>query len=156
MPTVLNKYVTGQAMVPTLKVKKLHPDAQLPVYSTPGAACFDLYAYGDHDGQEGTRLVVATGLAFEVPEGWEMVIRPRSGFAFKQGIHAFPGTIDADYRGEVMVLLMTEAGYTVGAVPNGTRIAQAKLQPAVQAEIVATDELSDTVRGEGGFGSTGQ
>ena len=139
-----------------LKIKKVHPSAVVPRYASEGAACFDLHAYGDHDGQDGTRLIVATGLAFEVPEGWEMVIRPRSGFAFKQGIHAFLGTIDADYRGEVKVLLMAEQGFTIGAVPNGTRIAQAKLQLAVQAKIVAADELSDTVRGEGGFGSTGQ
>lgn len=148
-----------QITTPPLKVKRLHPNAVLPTYGSDGAACFDLYAFGDQgiaDATNITELAISTGIAVEIPEGWEMVIRPRSGLRFKNGIEAFQGTIDSDYRGEVKVLLDAKQHYWVGAIPHGTRIAQAKLQPAPRTPIIEVDELSDTKRGEGGFGSTGK
>ena len=89
-----------------IKFKRLHPDAKLPTYGSTGAACFDLYAVEDVSGRY--RAVVCTGLAVELPPGKEMVIRSRSGLAFNRGLHAFHGTIDADYRGEIKVLLTAE------------------------------------------------
>lgn len=137
-----------------IKVKKLHQDAQLPTYGSDGAACFDLYALEDTSATRG-RIAVRTGLAVEVPVGYEMVIRPRSGLAFKHGMQAFSGTIDSDYRGEIKVLMIGECSATGLTVKGGDRIAQAVIQPVLRVEFEQADELSDTVRGDGGFGSTG-
>ena len=138
-----------------IKVKKLHPNATLPTYGTDGSACFDLYACEDASSVNG-RCVVSTGLAFEIPEGYEMVVRPRSGLAFKRCVWAFPGTIDSDYRGEVAVLLVSEVGVSpMFDVGTGDRIAQVSIQPVLRAVFTETRELSDTARGAGGFGSTG-
>lgn len=141
-----------------LKLRLLTPTARLPVYGTPGAACFDLHAdmpmsvalYG------GDRTVLGTGLAVEIPAGWAMLIRPRSGLAFGHGVQAFAGTIDSDYRGEVRVLLTREPdSETVVRINPGDRIAQAMLVPIYRVSFDDVDELSETVRGAGGFGSTG-
>lgn len=136
-----------------IKIKKLHPDAVIPTYGSVGAACFDLVATDIEAGYK--RCVVPTGLSFEIPEGFEMVIRPRSGLAFKDGVHAFSGTIDSDFRGEVKVLLMSENDVSI-LVEKGQRIAQAIIQPVQRVSFVEVDELSDTIRGEGGFGSSGK
>lgn len=136
-----------------VKVKKLHPDARLPVYATAGAACFDLHAVEDgivpdHDGK--------TGLAFEVPEGHVMLIYSRSGHGYKHGVRLVNcvGVIDSDYRGEVGCRLTTDRDDLV--VKKGDRIAQAMIVPVDRVEFEMTDKLSDTRRGSGGFGSTGQ
>ena len=137
-----------------LKVKKTHPDAILPSYGSTGAACFDLYAIEDTRSLFG-RAVVGTGLSVEVPTGFEMIIRPRSGLAFKHGVHAFAGTIDSDYRGEIKVLLLTDSSSAAFAVEKGERIAQAAIQPVVRVGFEEVQELNETVRGAGGLGSTG-
>lgn len=136
-----------------LKVKRLHDGATLPTYGTQGAAAFDLYAAEDATGRYG-RVSVGTGLAVEIPQGWGLFMKPRSGMAFKDGIHAFAGTIDSDYRGEMRVLLLSDAGGPF-SVKKGDRIAQAVLVECPQVQIVEVNELSDTTRGVGGFGSTG-
>lgn len=136
-----------------IKVKKLHKDAIIPKYQTFGAACFDLVAVGDAVGYG--RVIVDTGLSFEIPEGYEMVIRSRSGLAFKDGVHAFFGTIDSDFRGEIKVLLISEYDENI-VIEKGQRIAQAKIQPVQQVTFEEVEELSDTIRGEGGFGSSGR
>ena len=136
-----------------IKIKKLHPDAVIPTYSSAGAACFDLVAFGCSLGSG--RVVVDTGLAFEIPEGYEMVVRPCSRLAFKDGIHTFSGTIDSDFRGSVKVLLVSEDGDTV-YVETGQRVAQAVIQPVQRVSFAEVGELSDTIRGEGGFGSSGK
>ena len=103
------------------------------------------------------RKLIPTGLYLEIPSGFEVQIRPRSGFAFKQGITVLnsPGTIDADYRGEIGVLLINLSNEDV-RIESGERVAQMVVAPYVQAELKLTAELSETNRGDGGFGSTGK
>lgn len=134
-------------------VKKLNKDAVMPAYGTFGAACFDLHAAEDVSSAFG-RAEVGTGLAFEIPPGFVMFIKPRSGLAFKSATHAFAGTVDADYRGEVKVLLVHERNGAI-TVKKGERIAQAYIQAVVKWGFDEVQDLSATERGTGGFGSTG-
>ena len=140
-----------------LKIKKLTSDAIIPAYQTELAAGFDLHSVEDYVLKKGERKLIKTGLAFEIELGFEVQIRPRSGLAFKHGITVLntPGTIDADYRGEIMVLLIN-LGDEDFEIKKGERIAQAVIVPVVQAEFEEVDELSVTKRGTGGFGSTGK
>ena len=140
-----------------LKIKKLTSDAIIPAYQTELAAGFDLHSVEDYVLKKGERKLIKTGLAFEIEPGFEVQIRPRSGLAFKHGITVLntPGTIDADYRGEIMVLLIN-LGDEDFEIKKGERIAQAVIAPVVQAEFEEVDELSVTKRGTGGFGSTGK
>ena len=132
----------------------------LPAYQSAHAAGFDLLAAVPEDGalmlDPSDRVLVPTGLVFELPQGYEAQVRPRSGLALKQGVTVLnsPGTIDADYRGEVKVLLIN-LGSERFLIQRGDRIAQAVIAPVTHVEIVAADALSDTTRGDGGFGSTG-
>ena len=132
----------------------------LPAYQSAHAAGFDLVAAVPEDGAltlgPGDRVLVPTGLVFELPDGYEAQLRPRSGLALKHGVTVLnsPGTIDADYRGEVKVLLVNLGNETF-LVQRGDRIAQAVIAPVTRVEIVAAKALSDTERGGGGFGSTG-
>jgi dUTP pyrophosphatase len=131
----------------------------LPSYATAGAAGADVLAHlprGPVALPPGERALIPTGLAFEIPAGFEVQMRPRSGLALKQGIMLAnsPGTIDSDYRGEVGVILLNAGSETV-EVTHGMRIAQMIVAPAPQARLVEADRLSDTARGAGGFGSTG-
>jgi dUTP pyrophosphatase len=145
-----------------LKIKKLHPDAIVPAYQSAGAACFDLHAVLDHgeftiEPESGHAfLPIRTGLAVEVPPGWVMLIFSRSGHGFKHGIRLANcvGVIDSDYRGEVQVKLHNDGEEFVTIRP-GDRIAQAMLIPVPAVELVEVEELTDTARGAGGFGSTG-
>ena len=129
----------------------------LPSYATPGAAGMDVVAAEDFDLAPGARHAVATGFRVAIPEGYEIQVRPRSGLAFKHGVSVpnTPGTIDSDYRGELKVLVINH-GSEPFAIRRGERIAQ--LVPAVVtlAAFDEVDELSETDRGHGGFGSTGQ
>ena len=145
-------------MKPTIKFKKLNPNATIPQYKTAGAAGMDLTYCGD-----ATLLLfkdepylVSTGLAIEIPEGYEGQIRPRSSFAC-MGVMVLnsPGTIDCDYRGEIKVILASMINDCMDLNP-GERIAQLVITPVVQAEIQEVEELSSTERGAGGFGSTGK
>lgn len=145
----------------TLRIRRLpHArDLPLPAYETAGAAGLDLRAAlpdGPLRLEPGERLLVPTGLVLELPSGTEGQVRPRSGLALRHGVTLLntPGTIDADYRGEVKVILINHGrqGFTV---EHGDRIAQLVVAAMVQAEIVEVAELSETTRGAGGFGSTG-
>ena len=136
-----------------VKFKKLHPDAIVPTYGTEHAAAFDLYALETTTGAN--RAVIKTGLAFEIPKGCAMFIKPRSGLAFNQGVEAFQGTIDSDYRGEVKVLLTTSDTEQSIKVAKGDRIAQAIVIPVPVITFQEASELSDTSRGAQGFGHTG-
>lgn len=135
----------------------------LPSYETAGAAGADLRANfpaGERGGlviEAGARVLVPTGLRLEIPQGYEVQIRPRSGLALKHGITLpnSPGTIDSDYRGPLGVILLN-AGDAPFAVNHGDRIAQMVVAPVVQARFELAAELGDTARGEGGFGSTGR
>lgn len=145
-------------MMTTIKVKAVRTAAQVPQYKTPGAAGADLYAANDEPVvlRPGDRKIIQTGLSFEIPEGLEVQIRPRSGVALKYGVTVLntPGTIDSDYRGEIGVLLANH-GHEDFVVNQGDRIAQAVVAPCIQVSFDQVDVLSDTVRGNGGFGSTG-
>lgn len=139
-----------------LKVKRLHPDARLPQYVTDGAAGMDVCAIEMARINAGATRLMSTGLAFEVPKGFELQVRPRSGLAAKFGLTVLnsPGTIDSDYRGELKVLLIN-FGDSDMIITAGDRIAQLVLAPVVTAKLVEVNELSETARGAGGFGSTG-
>jgi dUTP pyrophosphatase len=129
---------------------------ELPVYATEGAAGMDVLAAEDVTLAPGARHAVATGLAVAIPSGFELQVRPRSGLALKHGISVpnAPGTIDSDYRGEVKVILINH-GAEPFEVLRGDRIAQLVLAPVTRASWLKVDELDETARGDGGFGSTG-
>jgi dUTP pyrophosphatase len=129
----------------------------LPSYATEHAAGMDVVAAEDVTLRPGWRQAVATGFAIAIPEGYEVQVRPRSGLALKHGITCLntPGTIDADYRGEVKVIL-ANFGTAVVELARGERIAQLVPAPVQRAAFVEVAELDQTVRGEGGFGSTGR
>jgi dUTP pyrophosphatase len=128
----------------------------LPEYATEGAAGMDVLAAEDVMLAPGARHAVATGLAVAIPHGFEIQVRPRSGLALKHGITVpnTPGTIDSDYRGELKVILINH-GTEPFEVLRGDRIAQLVLAPVVRASWLKVDELDETLRGAGGFGSTG-
>lgn len=129
---------------------------ELPAYATSGAAGMDVLAAEDVVLQPGGRHAVATGLAMAIPDGFELQVRPRSGLALKHGISLpnTPGTIDSDYRGELKVILINLGDFPF-EVRRGDRIAQLVLAPVVRATWLEVEELDETQRGEGGFGSTG-
>lgn len=128
----------------------------LPHYATAGSAGMDVLAAENVTLAPGARHAVATGFALAIPQGYEIQVRPRSGLALKHGLSVpnAPGTIDADYRGEVKIILINH-GAEPFAIRRGERIAQLVLAPVVQAAWVEVAELDDTARGAGGFGSTG-
>ena len=129
---------------------------ELPAYATEGAAGMDVLAAEEVVLAPGARHAVATGLAVAIPHGYEIQVRPRSGLALKHGISVpnAPGTIDSDYRGELKVILINH-GQERFKVRRGDRIAQLVLAPVTCASWLPVDELDETSRGEGGFGSTG-
>ena len=130
----------------------------MPKYQTAQSAGLDLSAELPEDVwlDPGERRLIPTGWAIELPPGYEGQVRPRSGLALKQGLTCLnsPGTIDADYRGEVGVILINHSKEAV-VVKSGDRIAQLVIAPVVQANLIEVDQLSDSDRGAGGFGSTG-
>ena len=148
---------------PTLRVKRLPhgADLPLPAYQTADAAGLDLLAAVPADAPvtlaPGARALIPTGLALALPPGYEAQIRPRSGLALKHGVTLLnsPGTIDADYRGEVGII-MVNLGAEPFVVRRGERIAQMVVAPVVQVALVLADELDATARNAGGFGSTGR
>ncbi len=146
-----------------LRVKRLAScstptELPLPKYQTSGSAGADLYAAIEHSLvlEPGARALVPAGIALELPTGFEAQVRPRSGLAMKFGVTTLnaPGTIDADYRGEVGVLLINH-GTEAFTVQRGDRIAQLVVAAVSQAQFVEVVELSETIRGNGGFGHTG-
>lgn len=142
---------------PPLRFKRLHKDAVLPVYKTAGSAGLDLTMVGPAVSlSPGQRTLISIGWAIEIPEGFEGQIRPRSGLALTKGLTVLnaPGTIDSDYRGEVKVL-MVNLGRFVETLETGMRIAQLVIAPVCQGLSVCVEDLAHTMRGDGGFGSTG-
>lgn len=143
-----------------LPIKKLHPNAILPTYGSAGAAGADLYALIEGDPvviNPGETVMIHTGLAMAIPEGYVGLNFARSGLASKRGLAPANkvGVIDSDYRGELMVALHNH-GKVPQTVENGDRIAQFLIMPVITADFVETDTLDDTERGAGGFGSTGK
>jgi dUTP pyrophosphatase len=139
----------------SLKVKKLSSDAQLPTRGSDGAAGYDLQSTESCVILPGKRAVVATGLSLELPHGVYGRIAPRSGLAVKHGIQVGAGVVDADYRGEVKVVLFNHDSNPYMIKP-GYRIAQLILERCETPEVEEIFDSSDTSRGQGGFGSTGQ
>ena len=139
-------------------IKRLSKDVSLPKYETSGSSGMDLAAYINNNIniEPGKSFIVPTGLFVAIPEGFEIQIRPRSGLAAKKRISVLntPGTIDADYRGEIKVILIN-LNDKVFIVEKGLRIAQMVVCPIVQANLEEVEELDDTDRGKSGFGSTG-
>lgn len=141
-----------------IRLKRLPHGADLPVpaYATAHAAGMDVVSAEEVTLNPGDRYPVATGFAIAIPEGYEVQVRPRSGLALKHGITLpnTPGTIDADYRGELKVLLINH-GAEAFPIKRGDRIAQLVVAPVQIASFAEVEELDDTARGTGGFGSTG-
>jgi len=144
-------------MVQKTKVKiiKIHPKAVTPTYGTPLAAGFDFYSVQNITLVPGESKLVKTGLQMEIPEGYELQVRPRSGMSLKTPVRISnaPGTIDSDYRGEICIIAESHKHY---AIKVGDRIAQGVIAPIVQADFEEVTELTSTDRGDGGFGSTGK
>lgn len=142
---------------PPLQVQRLHPEAVLPTYAHDGDAGLDLASVEEVVLKAGERAAVPTGLAMAIPAGWVGLVHPRSGLARRHGVTVTnaPGTIDAGYRGEVQVLLVNLGSEEV-VLAAGERIAQLVLQRVGHAEVAEVDQLDDTSRGSGGFGSTGR
>lgn len=139
-----------------LKVKRLTPDALIPTYATDGSGCFDIYS--SSNGGVYNSLVCDTGLSFEIPEGFVMLIFSRSGHGFKNDVRLSNcvGVIDSDYRGELKVKLSNDSKKLRGLYVNkGDRIAQGIVIPYPKVKFIEVDELTSTERGVGGFGSTG-
>ena len=139
-------------------IKRLSKEVSLPKYETNGSSGMDLAAYINTsiNLDPGKSVIVPTGLMVAIPEGYEIQIRPRSGLAAKKNISVLntPGTIDADYRGEIKVILIN-LGRNMFIIEKGLRIAQMVVCPVIRAQLEEVSELNDTSRGKGGFGSTG-
>jgi len=136
-----------------LKVKRIHPEAKLPVYGHPGDAGLDLFSVADRDLAPGEVFAVPTGIQIAVPAGHVGLVWDKSGISLK-GVHRLAGVIDAGYRGEVQVVLINLGGAPF-ALRRGMKIAQLLVQPVNAVDVVESDSLDDTSRGQGGFGSTG-
>ncbi len=142
--------------MPKIKIKKIHPNAIIPKYANEGDAGMDLFSIEEYVIKPGEIILVSTGLKLEIPKGYELQIRPRSGLALKRGITLpnSPGTIDSGYRGELAVILINHGKEDFHIQP-GDKIAQAVFNKIETAELEIVDNLSSSSRGEGGFGSTG-
>ncbi|WP_271252579.1 dUTP diphosphatase [Pseudanabaena sp. Chao 1811] len=138
-----------------IKFQKLHPDAQVPSYAHIGDAGADVYSVVEVTLQQGDRAAIPTGLAVDIPLGYEIQVRPKSGLALKHGIAVLnsPGTVDAGYRGEIQVIVIN-LGKKAYTFAKGQKIAQLVLKPVIQAQYIE-GELGTSDRGSGGFGSTG-
>jgi len=139
-------------------IKRQSEKVSIPKYETIGSSGMDISALLNKNIiiEPGTKAIIPTGFSLSIPEGYEVQIRPRSGLAAKKNITVLntPGTIDADYRGEIKVILIN-LGKENFVVENGFRIAQMVVCPVIKAELELVNELSETIRGEGRFGSTG-
>ena len=140
-------------------IKKLNQSVQLPSYKTNGASGMDLMAYIEKpiNLEPGKSCLIPTGLSVAFPQEYEIQIRPRSGLAAKNNISVLntPGTIDSDYRGEIKIILFNHSNENF-IINNNDRIAQMVLTPIIKMELEETNELPESIRGEGGFGSTGK
>ena len=140
-------------------IKKLNPSVQLPSYKTDGASGMDLMAFIKKpiNLEPGKSCLVPTGLSVAFPQEYEIQIRPRSGLAAKNNISVLntPGTIDSDYRGEIKIILFNHSNDNF-IINKNDRVAQMVLTPIIKMELEETNELPKTIRGEGGFGSTGK
>jgi dUTP pyrophosphatase len=140
-----------------IAVRQLDPDLPMPAYAHPADAGADLYAAADAEIAPGHRAVVPTGISIELPDGYVGLVHPRSGLAARLGVTVLnaPGTVDAGYRGEIMVILVNHDPTTIAKIARGDRIAQLVVQRVERAQFHRAEVLSDSARGTGGHGSTG-
>ena len=152
---IYEKHEFFELTVPMI-IEKIKPNATIPEYKTDGSSGMDLFSAGDYVVPAKGRVLVETGLKFEMPHGFEIQIRPRSGLALKHGVTVLnsPGTIDSDYRGEICVILYNTSNEDFH-ISVGDRIAQAVLATTIRVNI-EEGRVGETERGEGGFGSTGK
>ncbi|MEV6843975.1 dUTP diphosphatase [Actinoplanes sp. NPDC051411] len=141
----------------SIPLRRLDPDLPLPSYAHPGDAGADLVAAEDTELLPGARAAVRTGVALAIPDGYVGLVHPRSGLAARLGVTVLnaPGTVDAGYRGEILVILVNHDRVNTVKISRGDRIAQLVVQRVERAVFQVVDELDDTVRGAGGHGSTG-
>ena len=137
-----------------IKIQKRHPDAIIPKYKRPGDAGMDLHSPENYLIGPGQRMLVPTGISIELPPGYVSLIKDRSGLAYKKGITTLGGVIEHTYRGIYGVVILN-TGKENFVIEKGDRIAQVLIMPIVTAEVEEVEELSESVRGEGGFGSSG-
>jgi dUTP pyrophosphatase len=140
-----------------IPIRRLDPDLPLPAYAHPGDAGADLVAAEDAELAPGARAAVRTGVAMAIPDGYVGLVHPRSGLAARLGVTVLnaPGTVDAGYRGEILVILVNLDPVNTVKISRGDRIAQLVVQRVERAEFQVVDSLDDTARGAGGHGSTG-
>ncbi|MDP2182916.1 MAG: dUTP diphosphatase [Actinomycetota bacterium] len=140
-----------------MEIRRLDPDLPLPRYAHMGDAGLDLFAASDITLEPFQRALVPTGIAVAIPEGFAGFVQPRSGLAIKQGLSLVntPGLIDSHYRGEIKAIAINLDPTTPITIRRGDKIAQLVIQPITSAELTEVADLDETVRGEGGFGSTG-
>jgi len=138
----------------TIKIKKLHPEATAPKYAQPGDAGMDFYALETTPLQPGERKLVSTGISMAIPKGYVGLIWDKSGMATKFGIKTMAGVIDSGYRGEIKILVHNLSKETY-VFEKGTKVSQMLIQPVEQKKLIEVNELDETSRGEGAFGSTG-
>ncbi|MDP1809481.1 MAG: dUTP diphosphatase [Actinomycetota bacterium] len=141
-----------------IEIQQLDPDLPVPKYAYHGDAGCDLYSAADIDLAPGQRALVPTGIAISIPEGYAGFVQPRSGLAAKHGIGIVntPGLIDSKYRGEIKVILINTDSQEAFSIARGDKIAQLVIQPVVTADFRVVEALDATVRGDGGFGSSGR
>ncbi len=140
-----------------VKIKRLDPELPLPRYANPGDAGLDLYSAQDVTIEPGRRVMISTGVAIALPQGYAGFVQPRSGLAAKKGLSIVntPGLVDSGYRGELKVIAINTDADEPIVISRGERVAQLVVQRVPSVELVEVDELDQTERGEGGFGSTG-
>ena len=139
-----------------IKIKKIKDNAIIPEYAHDGDAGVDLYSTEDYLLKPGERVLVSTGIKIAIPKGYEAQVRPKSGLAIKNGLSVVntPGTIDSPYRGEVQIIAINLGKENI-KIEKQTKVAQMVINKIEEAEFEEVDELDNTTRGEGGFGSTG-
>jgi dUTP pyrophosphatase len=155
MVSFINNNVNGIIVNMICKVKKLDVDALLPVYAHSGDAGMDLFALEDTTIPIGQIVAVRTGIAMQIPDGYVGLIWDKSGLSIRHGLKTVGGVIDSGFRGEILIG-MTNLGKVDYVIEKGNKIAQMLIQPVNRVELVETEELEESVRGEGGFGSTGK
>ncbi|HNZ55363.1 MAG TPA: dUTP diphosphatase [Candidatus Paceibacterota bacterium] len=138
-----------------IKIKKLNPEAKLPIYAHPGDAGMDFFALAETEIKPGEVVRVKTGIALELPVGYVGLIWDKSGLAANHGLKTMAGVLDAGYRGELQIVV-TNLSKEIYSIKKHDKVAQMLIQRIESPELIEVDELSDTSRGEGGFGSTGK
>lgn len=137
-----------------IQIKKLDPEAKIPTYAHPGDAGMDMYALKDTTLPGGAQALISTGIAMEIPQGYVGLVWDKSGLSVKQGLKTLAGVIDAGYRGEIAIAI-SNLRTTPHVFNKGDKIAQMLIQKVEQAEFEEVESLTETSRGDGGFGSTG-